>query len=198
MHRTGLGLALLTFMGVMPLAAQQPSPAGIGIANGAPRVELSLGYSYVLAKTVIPSGCCFNMHGGSASVAANVTESVGLVADVGGYHTNNVRNSGLTLTVISYTFGPRLSIRREHFTPFAHALFGAAHGGGTLYTTGFPGGRRTAFATILGGGLDINVSRIAIRAIEADWLFTKLPNGVDNRQHNLRLTAGIVFRFGGN
>jgi hypothetical protein len=51
---------------------------------------------------------------------------------------------------------------------------------------------------VLGGGLDVNVSRhIAIRAAQADWLYTQFPNGVDNRQNNLRITAGIVFRFGG-
>jgi hypothetical protein len=43
----------------------------------------------------------------------------------------------------------------------------------------------------------VNLSpRIALRAIEADYFLTLLPNGTSDRQNNLRLSAGIVFRFG--
>jgi hypothetical protein len=50
---------------------------------------------------------------------------------------------------------------------------------------------------LLGGGVDINVSpRFAIRAGQAEWLFTKLPNGQTHRQHSLRITSGAVLRFG--
>jgi outer membrane immunogenic protein len=83
------------------------------------------------------------------------------------------------------------------------ALFGGGRAGGTLYTVGFqqrsaPLSAKNSFAMALGGGLDLNVSRhIAIRAFQADWLYTQSPNGTNNRQNNLRITAGIVFRFWG-
>jgi opacity protein-like surface antigen len=199
-HRSALALVLwMLFLGAVPLAAQTSSA---GISEN-PRVEVSVGYSYVRARTVIPTGCCFNMNGGSASGAFNVNSWLGIAGDFGGYYTGNVRNSGFSLEVFSYTFGPRISIRRRRVTPFAQALFGGGHAGDTLYTVGFQQGSapptaRNSFAMVLGGGLDVNVSRhIAIRAAQADWLYTQFPNGVDNRQNNLRITAGIVFRFGG-
>jgi opacity protein-like surface antigen len=201
MHRISLGLVLGVLLVAAPLAAQRPSSAAT--AGDTPRVEISLGYSPVVSRTVISTGCCFRMNGGSASVAANVNRWLGFVGDVGGYYTGNAGSGGFTLSVISYTFGPRVSFRRSsRFTPYVQGLFGGARAGGTLYTLGFQQGStigpRNAFAMLLGGGLDINVNhRFAIRAIQADWLFTKFPNGGTNRQNNVRLTAGIVFRFGG-
>src|SRR5204863_4052928 len=101
--------------------------------------------------------------------------------------------------------GPRLSYRKNRtFTPFVQELLGAAHATGTLYTVGFAAigstpGPVTSFAMATGGGLDINISPSwAIRAFQAEWLFSRLPNGAANRQHNLRLTTGLVWRIGGN
>ena len=59
-----------------------------------------------------------------------------------------------------------------------------------------PAGATTDFAMIAGGGLDIPISRhIAIRPIEADHLLTRLPNGGNNVENNLRLSAGLVIRI---
>jgi hypothetical protein len=198
MRRNWLGLALGMFLGVAPVAAQSPTAA-----NATPKVEVSFGYDYVRARTVPAAGCCFNMNGGSASVAASVNKWLSVVGDFGGYYTGNVMNSGDTLSVFSYTFGPRISIRRsERFTPFMQGLFGGGHAGGTLYTRTFQQGSapptaRNSFAMVLGGGLDVNVNRhFAVRAFQADWFFSEFPNGFTNHQHNLRVTGGVVFRFG--
>ena len=198
MHKIGLGLALAVLLGVVPMAAQSPTAA-----NATPKVEVSFGYDYVRARTVPATGCCFNMHGGSASVAASVNKWLSVAGDFGGYHTGNVRTSSDTLTVFSYTFGPRISLRRsERFTPFVQGLFGGGHAGGTLYTRTFrqgsaPPSARNSFAMVLGGGLDVNVNRhFAVRAFQADWFFTTFPNGATDHQHNLRVTTGVLFRFG--
>jgi len=58
-----------------------------------------------------------------------------------------------------------------------------------------------AFAMTAGGGLDIRASRhFAIRLIQAEYLMTRFPAVVateDNvTQNNLRLSTGIVIRFG--
>lgn len=197
-HRIASGLVLwMMLLSVSSLAAQTPL---VG-SSETPRAEISLGYSYVLARTATPTGCCFNMNGGSASAAFNVTNWLGIAGDFGGYHVGNVRNSGFPLDVFSYTFGPRISIRRRRVIPFAQALFGGGHAGNSLYTVGFqqgsaPPSARNSFAMALGGGLDVNVSRhLTIRAFQADWLYTQFPNGTNNRQNNLRITAGIVFRL---
>jgi opacity protein-like surface antigen len=185
----------MMLLGVAPLAAQTPSAA----SNNTPRAEVSIGYSYVRARTVNPTA--FSMNGGSASAVLNVNNWLGIGGDFGGYYTGNVLKTGFSLDVFSYTFGPRISIRTHRVTPFAQALFGGGHAGNTLYTAGFqqgvaPPSVKNSFAMVLGGGLDVNVSRhLAIRAFQADWLYTQFPNGTNNRQNNLRITAGIVFRL---
>ena len=46
------------------------------------------------------------------------------------------------------------------------------------------------------GGMNVPLSgHLAVRAFEADWLRTQLPNATTNVQNNLRLGAGLVFRF---
>jgi hypothetical protein len=54
----------------------------------------------------------------------------------------------------------------------------------------------------LGGGLDVKVHHhLAIRVIQAEYLMTKFENlttGTAATQNDMRLSAGIVFRFGGN
>ena len=58
-------------------------------------------------------------------------------------------------------------------------------------------GNGTAFAMTVGGGVDVRVSpRIAIRLAQAEYLMTRFPDGLSNRQDNFRFGAGVVFRFG--
>jgi hypothetical protein len=170
-------------------------------AQETPKVEVSGGYSYVRANLITPNGCCPNMHGGIGSAAFNANRWVGVVGEIGVYHTGNVVNTGLDLTVVSYLFGPRLSYRKhERLTPFAHVLLGGGHAGGTLYSgkSGSPGlGPNNAFAIAAGGGLDVKVSsHAAVRVFQADYLLSRFLNGVNDHQNSFRLTAGVVFRFG--
>jgi hypothetical protein len=205
MHRIGRMLAVLVplFLVAHPAGAQGRAPQSSGIAQDAPKIEAAVDYAYVRGSTVSTAGCCFNMNGGTASVALNLNEWLGLVGEGGGYYKSNLLNSGLSLSVFSYMFGPRVSIRKNaRVTPFIEGLFGGGHAGGTLYTRAFqPGGApptaRNAFAMALGGGLDINLSpHIAVRAFQADWLYTQFPNGGNNQQNNLRITSGLVLRWG--
>lgn len=49
----------------------------------------------------------------------------------------------------------------------------------------------------VGGGLDLRVSRhFSVRPVQAEYFLTKIPDGLNNRQNNFRLSAGIVYRFG--
>ncbi len=67
---------------------------------------------------------------------------------------------------------------------------------------------QSAFAMTVGGGLDIRINpRIAVRPMQVDYLPSRfsafnvpgIPSGFNdtNWQHNLRYSAGVVFRFGG-
>jgi hypothetical protein len=47
-----------------------------------------------------------------------------------------------------------------------------------------------------GGGLDLRFAKhIGIRAVEADYVRSTLPNNAGNVQNDLRLAAGISFHF---
>jgi opacity protein-like surface antigen len=64
---------------------------------------------------------------------------------------------------------------------------------------GNPGlpGSSNSFAMAAGGGVDLMLShRFAIRMIQADYYYTQFDNGVNNRQNNLRIGAGVIVRFG--
>jgi hypothetical protein len=44
-----------------------------------------------------------------------------------------------------------------------------------------------------GGGVNRQLNkRFAARLIEADWVYTQLPNSTTNKQNDLRLGAGLV------
>jgi len=86
------------------------------------------------------------------------------------------------------------SLSRPYFS-FAHFLIGGAHESTTSSTgaliTASP--TRNAFATTLGGGLDLKVLPfISLRPIQIDYLLTHFNS---NTQNQFRYSAGIVLRF---
>jgi outer membrane protein OmpA-like peptidoglycan-associated protein/opacity protein-like surface antigen len=198
---------------VAPVATQNSSSVNMDT----PKAELFVGYSYLQAVPKLADGNRLVwLNGGSASIAYNLNRHWGIVADVGDYTNSEIRfqgASGATFTVhdadggvISYLFGPRLSFRHDRVTPFVQALFGGVHAseitlsGCTLNCTLLP--TQNAFAWTGGGGLDVRVHRhIAIRIIQAEYLMTRFQDystGMTASQNDMRLSAGLVFRFGGN
>jgi outer membrane protein OmpA-like peptidoglycan-associated protein/opacity protein-like surface antigen len=186
--------------------------------NYTPKVEWLLGYSFWRAVPTSMGNRMGYLHGGSTSLAYNFNKHLGLVADFGGYS-----NSRLTLfspsgnrtvdsngNAYTYLLGPRLSFRYDRFTPFIQTLFGAAHAtdvsiagcSGSINCTPLPS--ENAFAMAAGGGLDLTVSHhIALRLFQAEYLMTRFNDqssttGQSGTQNNLRLSAGILLRFGGN
>jgi peptidoglycan-associated lipoprotein len=161
-------------------------------------VEVSVDYSYLRANQG-PGMCgCFNMNGGNAEVAFYIDRGFSAVADLTGEHAGSVNGGAQGLSLVSFTAGPRFTYPiRRRYEPFAEALFGGVHGFDSSFpVTPGPTGSANGFATLVGGGLDIRLkSYVAIRAFQADYFLTHLPNGVNDRQNNLRLTAGIVLRL---
>jgi len=207
----------------LPATAVPQSSAGAssGADSNTPKVELFLGYSYVRAMPQSLKNRIAWLHGGNGSLAYNVNSYLGLVADFGGYRSTEIRRTGAGTAppvvvdadgnVFTYLFGPRLSFRKhDRVTPFAHALFGVAHASKVSIPgcTGFPGctplPSENVFAMALGGGFDVKVHRhVALRIIQAEYLMTRFRDpspgaGQRGTRNNLRLSAGIVFRFGGN
>jgi outer membrane protein OmpA-like peptidoglycan-associated protein/opacity protein-like surface antigen len=185
---------------------------------GTPKAELFVGYSYLRA---IPAPSDGNrlvwMNGGSTSLAFNINRYLGIVGDFGAYTNSEIRfqgGYGSTVDVdnpnigaFSYLFGPRLSFRNNgRITPFVQALFGGMHAnevtlsGCTSSCTLLPS--ESTFAWTAGGGLDFRVRRhFAIRLIQAEYLMTRFQDystGSTASQNDMRLSSGLVFRFGGH
>ncbi len=165
-------------------------------AQDAPRFEIGAGYTYVRANAPPGSCGCFGMNGGTVSAAVNIVSGLGVVADGTVVHSGNVNSSGQKFTLTSYVFGPRFTLRSgKRVEPFLEGLAGVVHASGLGYgTTAQPA---SALGAMAGGGIDLGLSpRIAVRLVEADYYFTHLSNGVNTQENNLRLTFGLVFRFG--
>lgn len=162
--RTFLTLFVLFGVFSLPVSAQDY-----------PKGELFGGYQFTHLEPNL------NANGWNASITGNANRWFGVTADFGGAY----KNGGRIHTVMA---GPVFSLRQsEKVTPFAHVLLGAAvaSGGGTS---------STAFATAVGGGLDVKVNEhVAVRLVQADWLLFR-SGGITDKK-NARVSAGIVFRF---
>src|SRR3954463_15459304 len=171
-----------------------------------PAVDLFAGYSFVRFSTNTGGVKeTFNWHGFTGSLAGNVNRWFSLVGDFGVYRIKDLPRP-VSGSAYTYLFGPQFSHRGEHWTPFAHALFGAARLAGIQVST-VPSGSaffnrafsQNSFATALGMGLDGNFNKhIGVRLFQVEYLLTKFTDGGDNKQNNLRASAGLVLHFGGN
>jgi len=190
-----------------------------------PKVELFLGYSFWRAVPDSINNRIDAMHGGSTSLAYNFNRHLGLVADFGGFKVDSVeltnqgpgfgpsRVADAKSNVFTVLFGPRVSFRdHDRLTPFLQVLGGVAHADelslngctAPIYAcTPLP--RETVFAMTAGGGLDYRLNhRLALRLFQAEFLLTRFHNpsppfnGTPDWRSNIRLSAGIVLRFGGS
>jgi hypothetical protein len=187
MRRSLLLSAMLVLL-PMPLLAQEY-----------PRAEAFGGYSYFRAN---PEG--FNLNGWNASISGNVSPWFGIVGDFSG-HYGSPSVFGFTVPFVnlsSYTFmaGPRIMARSGAVTPFAQFLIGGSRASTSSFGVTLSD---DALAAAVGGGVDIRVNNwMAVRAVQADYIMTRFNSledrifGANGRQNNLRISAGIVFRFG--
>lgn len=184
--RIALCLATLAFL------------SGVASAQETPKVEVFGGYAYQRTDFSVAGA---NSNGFDASVTANLNRWVGIVADFQ-YVTGSGKSSFFSLNFkedsdqFMYTFGPKVTFRNKtRVTPFAHALFGAAHreGNTTFGTTRFSFSDN-AFAMALGGGVDVKLYRnLAWRVAQVDYRLTRFGGGA---QDNVQISTGLVFQFG--
>ena len=170
-----------------------------------PAVDLFAGYSYIRFRTDTGIKEAFNTHGFTGALAGNVNRWFSLVGDFGVYRIKDLPPS-VSGSVYTFLFGPQFSHRGERWTPFVHALFGAARlsdiqastipTGSAFFNRSFS---QNSFATALGIGLDANINKhVGIRIFQVEYLLTKFTDGGDNKQDNFRGSAGLVLHFGGN
>ena len=182
-----VALVLLTLAASVPSLAQSSS-------YSTPAYEVSGDFSYVRARSNNSGG--FNLLGGSGEFTYHVRNWLALTADGGGYVFRGFP-AGVSSTMYTYAAGPRFTFRRyRRATPFVQALLG---GGRLTASSDNVHAAENSVVMLAGGGIDVPVSQhFAIRAVQADYLLTRfsLANGSSATQHNLRLSFGVVFRFG--
>jgi opacity protein-like surface antigen len=165
-------------------------------AQETPKVDVFAGYSYVRANPATSGAPSFNLHGGSASLAWNANNWLGIVGDFGGYHTGEISGASVDATTYTYLFGPRVSYRKhDRFTPFGQILFGGAH---QSVSAGGVSTSDNAFAMSLGGGVDAKLTdRFSWRVGQVEYVLTRFPEATASaeNQHNLRVSTGIVVHF---
>jgi len=167
------------------------------LAQNSHPILVGADYSYV--RTNILPGCnCVSLNGGGLQFEAGLTSHLAAVADLTVTHRSGTTQDNYDLTQTAYTFGARyLPLRgRGRLQPFGEFLLGGAHTSGSLSpdSTGFGGSNAFAFQT--GGGVRFPLtSRISIQPVRVDYLFTKFANGADDRQNDLRVSVGVLFRL---
>ena len=161
-----------------------------------PKFELAGMYSYVNFNPG-DGFSNWNNNGGTGSFTYNANHWLGLTAEVGSYSFDRrVPTGKVEGGFLTYLFGPRLNLRRDHFVPFAEFLVGGFRADGAV--TG--GARNTSLAIAAGGGVDVVFNKhIAWRFAQIDYLMSN-ANGVNlnptGRQNSVRLGTGVVFRWG--
>ncbi len=166
--------------------------AGSAMAQDTPKAEVAGVYTYI---RINPGGGASgaNCHGGGGSVAGNFNSWFGVVGDFSGCKVTG-QPSGVSASTFTYLFGPKITYRSHGtITPYAQALFGGARASASV--SGVGSTSDNAFAMTLGGGVDVKwTEHVAVRVIQAEYLLTRFGSA---SQHNARIQAGIVFRWGG-
>lgn len=128
-----------------------------------------------------------NMNGWNGQLSGYFNRSVGITADFSGAYKSE---SGASLHLYSFMFGPTFRVPSEKVTPYVHALFGAARLSGSALNLS---ASENAFAYALGGGVDVNANKnVAIRIGQFDYVGSHFES---ENQKNFRYSAGIVFKF---
>ncbi len=191
-------------LGALALAtatmAAVPSTAQTAASASQPRTpSLELAFTCTATTSEPVNGSRFWMQGGSAQIHGQFYRGLGVVADIAGAHVADIDSTGVGLDLVTATFGPRYTWSPVHrrYSIYGQGLVGEAWGMNSVFPN--PGGAVTtadSLAFKAGGGLNISLARrLALRAFEADYLRTQLPNSTSNVQNNFTLAGGIVLRL---
>jgi opacity protein-like surface antigen len=194
-------VAILCSIGALAAAQDQP----------APKWELFGGYSFfhpgadvhgVLPLGVDPVSSRLepNPRGAGASLTYNFNRWFGLTLDAStnwGSGESTLERKVDDAAFSNLSFGPKITFRSAHFSPFLEALVGDHR----LMPDAFHDIDKLGF--MVGGGLDVNVSRhFALRLFRADYVMSNYRYGPSSTTpttdiRGARLQAGVVLMWGG-
>jgi hypothetical protein len=154
-----------------------------------PTVEVFGGYSQLrFESTTLGFSDQLNLNGWNVGLSLpDLYQGFGVAVDISGHYAPAMEE-------YNFLIGPQYSYKWKSLRPYGHALFGKARdrlrqpGSTELEPSSL--GRAIA----VGGGLDVQLSdKFLVRAIQADYLTTSVFSGT---QHNIRISTGVIFRFG--
>lgn len=187
----------LLFLVLLALSAAlygQAMPTGMN-ATDISRFELGGNYNFFHANAP-PGQCgCFNMNGGSGTFLVNLTTAWSALADIAVAQASNVNGTSQNILIINYLFGPRYSYRNHtRWVPYGEALLGGAKENVNFQFDI----NRQSFGVLVGGGISTKIKpKWGINVIEVDYVYTRIPNAVNDTQNNLRIATGVTYHFGG-
>jgi hypothetical protein len=192
-------LAMIVLAAPIATRSAQAQNTQVRTAHATTAGHLDVAFTYDAARADRVPGATFWMQGAGAQIEGRFYRGLGAVAEVAGTHAGNINASGVGLDLVTAVFGPRYTwtAKSQKYAVFGQAFAGEAFGFNSVFPA-VTGATVSSYSLAVeaGGGLNIALSpRIALRAIEADWLRTQLPNATTNVQNNLRLSAGVVFRI---
>lgn len=201
--RVNMFLMSAVLMGAVVASSAQTVPSEAGdmgptVSKNYP-IALSVNYTAMIGNAP-PGQCgCFLLNGGSSEELFHVWKNIAAVAQVAGSRADKIPQSQQGLSMITYMAGPRYSFRTtRRLTVYGQFLIGGVHG----FDSYFPKndmqstGAANSLAFAPGGGLEIGIKKgLSVRAVEAEFLVTHLPNDLNEHQHNLRISSGVIFRF---
>ena len=166
--------------------------------------ETQVAVSYVYqGSNPVPTQGWFRMSGGRGEVSRQLNGRWSVVGEVGGAHTGAYGLSRSPLSQITFMGGPRLAllsrkaVEKATFVPFVQFLAGGAYAADGLFPQGAiikHSARSVAMSA--GGGLDIPMRRnLSLRLIQADYLYTHLPDGYDDVQNSYRVGVGVIWHW---
>lgn len=171
------------------LCAVAPSRLVAQSKSKLPAIDVFGGYSYLrFDSKTLGFANQLNLNGGNIEVALpNLYEGLGAVIDVSGHSTTEMEE-------FNFMIGPQYTYEWKGIRFYGHGLFGKARDRlrqpGTTQLEPSHLGKAVAF----GGGVDLPLKgRFSVRPIQADYLIT---SEFGSTQHNLRLSTGLVCRFG--
>jgi hypothetical protein len=172
-------------------------------AAWAQQVQVSADYLYMGANHVPGATDWFAADGARADISVGDWRHLSFVGEFAGTHASNLSSSGTGQTLFTYLGGARRTIalgsfgEKRKISAFAQLLLGDVHASEGLFPSGTAiKTSEDSFALSAGGGLEAGLGRgISLRLIQADYLYTHLPNLHDSYQSSVRIGAGVAFRL---
>jgi hypothetical protein len=180
--------------------------AGIASAQSIPPIDVFAGYSYfnlqvpTSAEPTVSQRLALN--GWEFSTSVRLLHSLSVEGDISGHLLGTCAGvADLTCSNFSYMFGPRYTLgdHSSKISVFVHGLVGQDSADLPISSSSSYV-NDTSLALAAGGGVDYWFHRhVGLQLGPVDYFFTRHLNNFDApSQTNIRISAGLAFRFGGN